>query len=285
MISGVLLLDTSKPLDTKNFYKRRFAKVGIPTVIWISLYLVILIFTHKIISIPAFFQRLLSLDILHLYFLVLILELYFVTPLFYGFLKINSEKAKKILLASTFVLTTVVTATSHIFPKNAVDMTTNIVTVFIPFLFYYLLGPTLKKIRLSISSFVSLLIFVAYEIIFIAIISRGNVVAYSRSFEGLPVMILSIITFILFLQLNRWSFLKNLRFQGVLTYFSGLTFGMYLVHVLVLMFIDYYYPVIPGHVGSPMWLVVMVKGAAVVIISFGLCAVLRKLPLSKYLTP
>lgn len=285
MISGTLLLDTTKPLDIKSFYKKRFTKIGIPTAIWITFYLIILIYVHQIISVSDFFQRILTLDLLHLYFLILILELYFITPLFYGFLKSSSNKAKKVLLVSTLVVTTVVTATPRIFPESKVDLTANIVTVFIPFLFYYLLGPALKKIRLASSTIVSLLILIVYEIVFIAIISRGDVASYSRSFEGLPVMVLSVIVFVLFLQLNHWSLLKNLFVKKILSYLSGLTFGMYLVHVLILMLIDRYYPVLPGQVNSPMWIVVMVKGASIVFLAFVLCAVLKKLPFSKYLIP
>jgi len=158
MISGLLLLDTKKKLDTKAFFQKRFAKIGIPTVIWITVYLLILGFTGQIASIPSLIERLLTLNLLHLYFLVLILELYFITPLFYGFIKNNSQQAKQILLISTFSLTTIVAGTSKLFPHAALNLTTNIATVFIPFLFYYLLGPSLKNIKLSLSSIVSLLI-------------------------------------------------------------------------------------------------------------------------------
>ncbi|CAN5128303.1 acyltransferase family protein [soil metagenome] len=285
MISGLLLLNTEKKLDSNSFYKRRFAKIGIPTVIWLVIYFVILAFTGPALSLPSLIERLLTANIFHLYFLVLILELYFVTPLFYDFLKNNSAKAQRVLLAATFTLTTVVALTGRLFPGSKVSLTSNITTVFIPFLFYYLLGPALKKVKLSLSSIICLIIIFFYFVIFIAIVSRGDVGAYSRSFEGLPIMALSIAVCLVLSQLNRLKVFTNERFQSVLSFISNSMFGMYLIHVLVLLLVDHFYPVLPGHVGSPMWFVVLIKGGVVVIISFTLSVILRKLPFIRYISP
>src|SRR3990167_4955287 len=40
VLSGYLLLDTTRSLNIKSFYKRRFVRVGIPTLFWLVFYFV-----------------------------------------------------------------------------------------------------------------------------------------------------------------------------------------------------------------------------------------------------
>jgi len=98
-------------------------------------------------------------------------------------------------------------------------------------------------------------------------------------------MALSVVSFLLFLQLNQLAVFTNSSLKKILSYVSSLMFGMYLVHVLVLMLVDHFYSILPSNVGSPMWLIVLIKGVIVVVLSFGMSVLLRKLPLSKYITP
>lgn len=285
MISGLLLLDITKPLDYRNFYLRRFSKIGIPTALWITIYSAIYIILGEIRDASKFIYALTTVNIADLYFLILILELYFVTPLLHTFLKNSGKKTLRVLVFCTFVFTTIITASNYAFPHNAVNLTGNIVTVFLPFLFYYLLGLFLKNVKISLSSVTSLIIIYFYLSIFIGIISNGLVNSYTRNFEGIPVIILTIVAFVTLLQVNSIKLLHNKKIARPLQYLSSLVFGAYLAHVLILLLFDKVLRTMtPESVGGLTIQIAVLKFLIVLTGAFGLAALIRKVPVIKFLS-
>lgn len=285
MISGMLLLDASKQLDYGNFYSRRFSKIGIPTFLWITIYTVIYIFLGEIKDVGKFIYALTTVNIADLYFLILILELYFITPLLHTFLKNSGKKTLRVFVLCTFIFTTIITASNYAFPHNAVNLTGNIATVFLPFLFYYLLGLFLKNIKISLSSVISLIIIYFYVSIFVGIISNGQINSYTRNFEGLPIIALTIIAFITLLQVNSIKFFHREGISRSLQYLSSLVFGAYLAHVLILLLFDKILrTMIPESIGGLTLQPVVLKFVIVLIGAFGLAALIRKIPIIKFLS-
>jgi surface polysaccharide O-acyltransferase-like enzyme len=94
---------------------------------------------------------------------------------------------------------------------------------------------------------------------------------------------LSIIAFAILYQANYLTIFKNQIVGKILAYLSSLTFGVYLVHVLILIIVDRFVPILPGTVSEPMWIYVLGKFVVVVMLSYLLAALLRKLPFSRYL--
>ncbi len=285
MISGLLLLDISKPLDYHTFYSRRFSKIGIPTLLWITIYSAIYVFLGEIKDVGKFIYLLTTVNIADLYFLILILELYFITPLLHTFLKSSGKKALPFIVLSTLIFTTIITASNYAFPHNAANLTGNITTVFLPFLFYYLLGLLLKNIKISLSSVISLVIIYFYFSIFIGIISNGQVNSYTRNFEGIPVIILTIIAFVTLLQVNSIKLLHNGKVMSGIRYLSSLVFGAYLAHVLILLLFDKVLrTMIPESIGGLTIQIVALKFVIVLVGAFGLAALIRKVPVIKFLS-
>lgn len=285
MISGLLLLDTSKNLDSKNFYSHRFSKIGIPTALWILIYSSIYIYLGEIKSLGGFAYSVMTINIADLYFLVLILELYFITPLLHTFLKNSGKTALKMLVLFTFAFTTIVTASNYAFPDKAVNLTGNIATVFLPFLFYYLLGRSLKNTKISFSSAISLIIIYFYLSLFVGIISNGQVNSYTRNFESIPVIIMSIIAFVVLLKLDTVKFLRKEIIAQRLQYLSSLVFGAYLAHVLILLFFDKILRmIIPESIGGLTPEPIAFKFIVVLFGAFGISALIRKIPVVKLLS-
>lgn len=285
MISGLLLLDISNPLDYRTFYSRRFLKIGVPTVLWITIYSAIYIFLGEIKNVGEFIYALTTVNIADLYFLILILELYFITPVLHTFLKNSGKGTLRVMVLCTFVFTTVITASNYAFPHNAVILTGNIVTVFLPFLFYYLLGLFLKKVKISLSSVISLIIIYFYVVIFIGIISNGLVNSYTRNFVGIPVIILTIIAFVTLLQVNYLKFLHYEKIKAGIQYLSSLVFGAYLSHVLILLLFDKILrTMIPESIVGLTLQVVALKFVIVLLGAFGLAAIIRKITIVKFLS-
>lgn len=283
IISGYLLLNSTSKLDALTFYKKRFTKIGIPTIFWIIFYLLLLWFIGQQTTLMNLLKDLLSLNILHLYFLFLILELYFVLPFFRVFLQNSSSISRKTLLISLFVITFITTGTNYLFPDISVNLTRNIITVFIPFLFYFLSGLFLKKRHFSVSGIISLIIIYIYMSVFIAVYTGSDVLAYTRNFNSITIMIMAFIAFIIFYQADYINFFKNEKLIKIISNISNLIFGIYLVHVAVMMLIDYLYPVIPGNVGNPIWIYVIIKVLIVFIVSMIITFILKKIPYMKNL--
>jgi surface polysaccharide O-acyltransferase-like enzyme len=284
VLSGYLLLDTSRELNIKSFYTRRFLKIGVPTLFWLIIYF---IWKYQIGELPSFamaVQRLLTANLDSLYFLIIILELYFITPLLIVFSRSLGKKGNLYLLLSAFVLTVGNALINQLYPKDAVILQKSILTIFIPYIFYYLLGPYFKKINLSLSSIISLGLLYIYSVVFIAILSEGVVGSYMRQAGSVTIAFLTIISFGALIQLNKVTFLTRTVFiKKSIQYISALVFGAYLVHMMVISLIDWKINLIPGSIPSPVWLFVLIKIGLVIIASFAITAVARKISFLRFL--
>jgi surface polysaccharide O-acyltransferase-like enzyme len=166
-----------------------------------------------------------------------------------------------------------------------VNLTGNIATVFLPFLFYYLLGLLLKNIKISLSSVTSLVIIYFYITIFVSIISGGQINSYTRNFESIPVIIMAIIAFITLNQANKIKLLHKKRIESTLQYLSSLVFGAYLAHVVLLLLFDKgIRTFIPESIGGLTLEPVILKFFIVLLGAFGIAAIIRKVPVVKFLS-
>lgn len=88
MISGALLLDTTKMEDLKSFYIKRLSKIMIPIMFWTVFFLLWVVLKKslkgEIIEAGDLTNRLLSgAPYFHLWFLYMIFFLYLFTPIFF----------------------------------------------------------------------------------------------------------------------------------------------------------------------------------------------------------
>jgi surface polysaccharide O-acyltransferase-like enzyme len=155
MISGALLLNTDKQESLSEFYKRRLVKIGIPLLIWIPFYIVFYHFARgDSLSYFSLWNKISSGSFDHLYFLVLILELYVLTPV------LNK------LLASKRVSLSFCTALAILlgFVWKRVGFTP---TMFVPFLGYYFLGSYVRSLKKDFAPrLLTLLLFLGTATIF-----------------------------------------------------------------------------------------------------------------------
>ncbi len=139
LLSGALLLGSGRQESLSSFYRRRFMRVGVPTLFWVPLYLLFRReYLHENLSPRRMVDVVVGgLPYYHLYFLFVILGLYAVTPV----LRVLIASATRQQLWLTVGIALFVT-----WANNASTMLLRIgsgawaLTYFLPYLGYFLLG-------------------------------------------------------------------------------------------------------------------------------------------------
>jgi len=234
MVSGALLLDSAKKETAQQFYTKRFRRIIIPMMVWIPFYFVVDHFYRgDSLSLRFIFDRIIFSSYDHLYFLVLIVQLYLLTPMLRGVVKNTSISSQAVLIAIFFLIA--------IFWKK----TSFVGTMFVPFIGYYLLGDFLLKYRTEVSKKIlplCMAAFVSAALLIVALTyfaTKSNETAYIQdsyyySHNKPLVIILAISAFMVF-QLS--NLVKNTSRYVSLSFINKLStasFGIYILHPLVL---------------------------------------------------
>ncbi|MCR4263677.1 MAG: acyltransferase [Candidatus Roizmanbacteria bacterium] len=280
MLSGYLLLDPAKSFDPKTFYRKRLWRVGIPFIFWV---LVDLTWTYvnaeKVPTPFELFEKVLGVNLGHLYFLVIILELYYLTPYLLAFIKNTSRKMHTYLLYNAFGFTLLLSGINALSDKASVITSDNIITIFLPFVGYYVAGYYFKDTIVKYAT--SFWTVAAYFILtFItAMASNGDVGAYPRQYGSPFIMAMTLISF---LYLMRSTLIASLANNTVVLFsvkfLASMIFGIYLTHMLVLNLFDYWYGITPESVPSPMWQFVLLKIAVVFTVCLIIVSIGKRIP-------
>ncbi|HWY78815.1 MAG TPA: acyltransferase family protein [Candidatus Sulfotelmatobacter sp.] len=279
ILSGYLLLNKEKITNTKNFYIKRVSRILYPFIIWLTIYYGWTIYWDQTKLTPGFIlQTLWTGNIWHLYFLIIILELYLLTPCLERF---KTKKQQTVLFWSLLALSIFCSLLTifHIDVKNYS------LTMFIPYISLFFAGAYLRDLK--VTKLWTIIFFVFYlSLAFITNkIANGNMstmIVYNYSPTLLPM------TICLFLALK--NFHKNFGtklltgpLEKVIAYIGRLTFGIYLLHFLVLDLVLKDLHLLPWELHAPLILWACVPSIITFIISFIVIAFIKKLPYSYYL--
>ncbi|ATN00183.1 hypothetical protein CRN77_10800 [Proteus vulgaris] len=226
MISGYFLLN--KKEDNLTFFHKRVKRILIPLIFWsvfFSFWMVLRYFVKGELPdvLPALIKNwLLGQPYYHLWFLFMIPFLYLVTPI----LRVAFSNSSKGVLFSFIVLCFSLSMLTVIFYYiasllNMGSKVTLFTNNFLMFLGYFCLGGYICKYNIELKLVNSLLIFLL-SVMATAIGSYFFTYEYFYSYLSITTVFSSISIFFLIKQsLNRKSFIG---------YFSGLSFGIYLIH-------------------------------------------------------
>lgn len=233
MISGYLLLDDARTLHIFKFYRKRFARILIPFIIWDVIYFTVKAFTGNDIAIAAFFKELLVTgSMYHLWFVYEISGLYLTMP----FIKriVDNCSTKELLL-----LLMIITSTCTIFPLiNTV--TPVYISLFMSqisgYIGYALLGYILGK--KTISRPVAIIIYIGGLAGFLFGVIGNHMYSSAEKIDLRLNGGFRICYFLsaaaIFVFAKHFMFRKSLGNHSVVTKISSTTYGVYLMHVLVL---------------------------------------------------
>ena len=287
MVSGYLLL--LKNESFKITLKRIFGRLVIPLVCWTILnYLLTNIKDFSAIFTPRFYLRFLAGDVSSFYFLVLLIGLYFISPLIRTYLNNSSIKAQKYLGLLFLLVGIVETAAEYLIRTCAVE---NSFTKWVPytglFVIGYLIGT--KKLKFNNKTLLSGLYFVGliatiglnylyYSSGSIYILRTnyvGCITHYSDTYLSINVVLMSVAAFALLFKPNLKS-IKNKLLEKIVYLIARASFGIYLVHLFIVTIWDRWLKWDVDNTSLPLWAYVIVKWLGVFVISFILAIVIRK---------
>lgn len=280
MLSGYLLLNTDKEMSFRNFYKKRFSRITIPFVFWVTFYFAWQYFFLGIPTTPiTILTKLLFVNLEHLYFLFIIVELYFVTPLLYTFIKNTKETSHFIFFLSSVLFTIMLYIINDVFPDHSVKTQENLLSIFIPFISYYFAGYYLKKFKFFAKNTYYSFLFYIGCVLFTAFMSEGLVNSYLRSYGSFNIMLMSFLIFMIIINIDeKKKILQNKFIIKSVKNIASTVFGIYLVHTMIIDLSDRYLHLSTQDFLSPIWYIVLLKVIFVFVISCVVVFAVRKIP-------
>lgn len=292
MLSGFLLLKKAENFSIT--FRRIVNRLFIPLVFWTAFnYVASNIKTAYVVFTPAFFMRFLSGDVYYFYFLVILIGLYFASPLFLAFFKNENIKDQKGLAIILIIIGLAETATEYIVKSCASE---NSFTRWIPFaglfVFGYLIGTgkwKLKNVNWVKAGYLGGLIatvvlnYIYYSHGSVSIIRTnppGCLSNYQDYYLSFNVVLMSLTAFALLFTFD-YKFIKNTILERIIYKVARASFGIYLVNLLVVNVGDRWLHLDVDSIRIPLWSYVISKLVAVFVISYILTVILVKIPVIK----
>ena len=243
MISGGLLLRPREHEDARAFYYKRWAKIGVPLVVWTIAYLAWERWRDGIAASDAVAAASSGTPSIHLYFLYVIAGLYLLTP----FLRTVVAYTSRTGLWWFAGLALGIGAADQLLALVDGVGGSTAATQFLPFLGYYLLGwllmtsdPGPRALRYGAVLFTTGVTATAVGAWAAAAVAGewGTGAEYVYDFLSPTMVLASVGAFLLLrsagLKLAAIGGPAARRIGRVVSVLSGLSFGVYLVHVMVL---------------------------------------------------
>lgn len=281
MLSGSLLLNPYKKESFRVFYQKRLARIGIPILFWpLFYYFATLLAKGLPFTLPAFTTDFIFLNIFyHLYFLFIMLGLYIITPFLRTALANFSTIQKKGFIAMLFGFSVISALLIHIYPARINFW--SIITVFIPFVGYFVAGQFLPSILLSETQkrhwwfiFWGILVCVATVKLYTMSIGAERVYRYFADALSINIVALSLISYVLlFNQKLLFFFFEKPHLKSALKEVSDSSFGIYLIHPILIFLINIQFPATDGRV-----FVLFTKVVVVFLLSLMAASTGRRIP-------
>lgn len=247
MISGSLILDESYTVSIRNLYLKKAACYAVLYFVWLLIYNVEnFIYNGSVWSLEAvkdeiILESLFGRGIYHLWFLPMICTLYLATPFIKSF---ADDKRLCLLFLSVYAVAAVIIPTllKFEFPYKAIMFSIYgqfPLAIFTGYAGYYLMGHVLNRYLpklthgwLTVTAAVGIVFFAAeVHVCNSYSVKTGKLSIILNDTMGVTVFVCCCCIFILFKHLT-------ISDNNILRRLSGLTFGIYLLHPMVLEFIN-----------------------------------------------
>ncbi|MFI5172313.1 MAG: acyltransferase [Chitinophagales bacterium] len=243
MISGALLL--GKEESYPSFFKKRFVRVLIPMIFWTIVYEIKILTNHHYLNGELKWNEvyhvlknpLIGPVYDHLWFLYMIIAMYLVTPFLRRVIPVLKKKDLYYLLG-LWIFSCVLLPMLYNYTSLRLGLNIPVVTAYVGF---YVLGYYLMQHQFSLKEIkFTWIIFVASYLLNILIVwldssMRGHVEPFYLSHHRPGIFLQSVSAFIL---LEHYAIKAFARYSEKkykrLAYMGGLTFGIYLVHPLII---------------------------------------------------
>lgn len=277
MISGALLLDPSKNECLTVFYKKRLSKILIPIVAWTIFFLLYFVFVNASrgneTSVMGLVKRvLLGKPYYHLWFLYMLFPLYAFTPYFRKVITQSNKKELEILIASMLTLA----AINHFYVAISAGQYILLTNWFLPYTPIFFLGYYIRQDKKSPSkillwsTFLIACAITCYGTYFVATeIDQKMSPYFSRS---LSVSVIPMFISVMYL-LKTWN--APIISSEVTEKISSMTFGIYLIHPVILEAINARFSAL---ISLHPWILILIVTTVVFLISLVVIWAIQKVP-------
>jgi len=229
----------------------------------------------------------------HLYFLVILVFLYFLIPLFQPLFETNNKDKIKTIMMFFFANSILSTFITYFSFRNVNIF--NTFTVWILWIGYFLFGQWYKKYNLQISS-KALAVTFLISYLFTAIFGylnlywhyNGNDIfyivgrTYAEEYLSIGVVLMSLSLFSLLMRIQPNKLFNNKRFISIIKKVSLLTYGIYLIHPMVMEYFNKFQGITPDSPTMPnLWFFAFANTAITLIVSSLLIVIIQKIPYLK----
>jgi len=245
MISGSIFIN--KEVSIKKIYKKYIFRIITAFIFWSTIYAILLSNNYSIKTIIVNIIK----GHYHMWFLFMIVGLYMITPLIKQ-ITMNQNLIKYFIILAIIFSIIIPQAISLISIKflslgNFVQSIINKVNLHmvLGYTLYYILGYYLDKININIKPFKCFIFFgicgfvatIVFSIIITQYTQKANDLFYGNF--TLNVLLESISIFVLFKKY--FTNTINIRVQNIIRQISKYCFGIYLVHILIIICLDKFF--------------------------------------------
>jgi surface polysaccharide O-acyltransferase-like enzyme len=292
MISGLLLLSPDKEESMGQFFRKRFFRIVVPFLAWGTVYFFWK--TNGLVSLSSILRLMKEFIIgpvyYHLWFIYTIAGIYLAVPVFRVYVKHASRSNQAYLLTLWFIGTAIYPLVCH-FTGVSIGIP---IMVAGGFLGAFLLGNFLRDYQTGKRAAMYLMLVMLASLVFTAFstyyLSMRNNAQYDGTFEDFlspNVIAAAVCLFLLLRDFSIEGFKGKLSvIYNLITMISSASFGIYLMHILVLEILKGHLPgfsldacTVHPLIGIPFTAGVTLAVCLTVVI------VMRKIPLMKYIFP
>ena len=295
MVSGALVLAPSAEragqLSSESlgaFYRRRLRRIVVPLVAAHVLYIAVrATILGGNMSPPLLLRDFLNTRLyIHLYFFWIILGLYLVAPVLRAFVERYSRRDVLLFGAGAVVWMWLVVVAAVLLRSvggSGALWTPSLLTLFLPYVGYFLLGYALRQVLLSRRALVAAsVVFVVADALVIALYGLRPGAPFSLflsgGYWGLPVALTSVSLFLIGRTvIHTRSALAAPALAGPMRRLGDLTLGVFIVHLALLLLVVRL-PLFANGIAYRSLAHATLLYLLVLIASFGLCALVARVP-------
>ncbi len=241
MISGALLLDKGKDITVKELYQKRLPKQAVPFLVWSGVYILMRVMMGKAVLSFTIFSNLLHEPAYYqFWFMYTLLGLYLILPLLQALMNTLDKQRKDYMLLLVALFSVIVPLLTRYIPFFAISSHVDLV-LFEGYIGYFLLGSYLKDYGRAVSAGKALGLYAVGAVVTLvgACVEYFYSVSAGIAYVGnvyqnylLPGVVMSSTGLFLFFQ-NKKLVIRD-KTVKMLTAVSGLSIGVYYIHMLVL---------------------------------------------------
>lgn len=294
LLSGYLLLEKDESLQQS--IKRIMSRIAIPLLFWTIFYIWFGTGIPSLNRLNLFiFPKIFFADVYHLYYLVIIIGLYFVSPMIRAYLRSTTYVSQKFLMNLFLILGMSEVLFQFVFQGC---LSQNFFTWWIPytglFVAGYVLGKNVNKLnfhKLIIGYFIGLIATISFNYLHYYLLvhksnfldSAGCLSHYTDHYLSINVVLMSLCAFLILLRIQYKFVIKSAIFSTFVKSLAKCTFGIYLIHPVVARILEIQFHLAVDFSSLSLGTVILLKFILVFAVSYLITLIACRIPIIKFI--